>query len=777
MILSDRPWLRDATYALAAITAAWVVLAWPWLVEGSTIPWDAKIHFLAMLRWLAEHLAEGDWPLWMPESFGGRPALGDPQSLILSPGFLLLAAFNPEPSARAGDAVVLIELLLGGLATAAFALRRNWHPAAAVLAALVMMVGASASARLQHTLLVQSHAFIPVVLLALDAALDRPTLRRGLVAGVALGMLIIGRDQVAYLGLIALAAFVAARVVAAPDRWAFVRERLPAGALALLVTGLVAAVPVLATIEFAEISNRPSFAYGFAAKQSIPPSGFLTALIPNVFGSVSSHTTYWGPGSTQWQPQLAVDRTIVQLYVGMLPIVLVLWLGLLRGGLLRGEGRLLLGLGAFLVIYTLGSYTPVFHLLFDYVPGVDKFRRPADATFGLGAVLALAAGWLLDQLLRGGLPAVRAWRRAAEVAVVVALLATAGAVAYEQSRLMQALPALGLALAMLVATVVAVLWIARSEAGTRPRWRNGAVAVLLLLTVVDLRVFTVGTPLNAMSIKPFTVLNDPEEVPLAAWLEREVSELELNEGPVRVELLGLGGAWQNLPMAIGVEDTLGYNPLRLAEYDKAVGSEQNSHTMERQFGTLMTGYRSDFTDLLGVRFIVLGGPMEDIDPASAPSFGPALRFRGSWVYENPRTVPRVLFVGREGAVRYDPDTLIEQGGMPHLDWRREALIDPLLEPPIPASEVVGRAGIVRIVDKDSDYLEVEVSARRPGFVVLHDIAYPGWVAYVDDVRQEPRRANALFMAASVPSGSHRVRFVYEPLSPAHLWALLVGDGR
>ena len=95
MILADRPWFREALIALAVVVAAWVVLAWPWLVGGLTIPWDAKIHLLAMLRWLAEHLAQGDWPLWMPESFGGRPALGDPQSMILSPGFMLLAALDP----------------------------------------------------------------------------------------------------------------------------------------------------------------------------------------------------------------------------------------------------------------------------------------------------------------------------------------------------------------------------------------------------------------------------------------------------------------------------------------------------------------------------------------------------------------------------------------------------------------------------------------------------------------------------------------------------------
>ena len=112
MILRERPGRREAMVALAAVAAAWVVLAWPWLVGGLTIPWDAKIHFQAMLRWLADHLSRGDLPLWMPETFGGRPALGDPQSMILSPGFLLLAALDSEPSARAGDAVVLVELLL-----------------------------------------------------------------------------------------------------------------------------------------------------------------------------------------------------------------------------------------------------------------------------------------------------------------------------------------------------------------------------------------------------------------------------------------------------------------------------------------------------------------------------------------------------------------------------------------------------------------------------------------------------------------------------------------
>lgn len=772
MNLALRSGWRDTALALAALTAAWLVLSSPWLFGGLTIPWDAKIHFQAMLRWLSGHLAEGDWPLWMPETFGGRPALGDPQSMLLSPGFLAVAAFDPDPSARAGDAVVLVELLIGGLATALFGLRRGWHPAAAVLAGLVMMVGGSASARLQHTLLVQSHAFVPVVLLALDAALDRPTLPRAVLAGAAVGWLVVGRDQVAYLGLIGLAAFVLARILAAPDRGGFLRERAVSGAVALLVAVAVAAVPVLATLEFAEISNRPAFEFAFGAKQSLPPVAFLTALVPDLFRSVTSDLGYWGPGSEPWTPQVPVDRTIIQLYVGAAPVVLVLWIGVLRGRLLHGPGRLIAVLLLFYGIYALGSYTPVFKLLFDTLPGVDKFRRPADATFALGAVMALAAGWLCDRLLRDGLPPVPAWRWGLEIAVGAALLSLPVLVAEDHGRFEEALPAVVAALALVALVVTAI---AGSGSGRR---RQLALAALVGLTVIDLRVFTVGTPLNARPVAPFAVLDEPEDVPLAAWLEREVAAIEAREGPIRVEVLGLGGAWQNAALVLGVESTLGYNPLRLEDYDIAVGARQNSHRPARQFGTLMTGYRSDFADLLGVRLIVLGAPIEKVDPASAAAFGPARRVGAAWIYDNRRALPRVLFIGQEGAHPYDPEALVASGGLPALDWRREALIDPLPDP-LPESDAPppdrSLPGSVRIVSRHSDRIELDVSAARDGYVVLHDMAYPGWEAYVDGVQQDPLRANVLFMAAAVPAGRHAVTFAYEPLSVHHLWAVLAGE--
>ncbi|MDB5532479.1 MAG: hypothetical protein JWO28_794, partial [Hyphomicrobiales bacterium] len=86
-------WLAAALFAVGS-----VIFAWPWLVGGLTIPWDAKAHFYPQLTFLARSLHEGQLPLWTPNVFGGHPQISDPQSLFFSPPYFLLALFNAAPS-------------------------------------------------------------------------------------------------------------------------------------------------------------------------------------------------------------------------------------------------------------------------------------------------------------------------------------------------------------------------------------------------------------------------------------------------------------------------------------------------------------------------------------------------------------------------------------------------------------------------------------------------------------------------------------------------------
>jgi len=63
-----------------------------------------------------------------------------------------------------------------------------------------------------------------------------------------------------------------------------------------------------------------------------------------------------------------------------------------------------------------------------------------------------------------------------------------------------------------------------------------------------------------------------------------------------------------------------------------------------------------------------------------------------------------------------------------------------------------------------------VETDRNSVLVLHDIFYPGWEAYVDGQRRPILRANLLFRGVEVSPGRHRIEFKFRPLSIDNLSA-------
>jgi uncharacterized membrane protein YfhO len=52
------------------------------------------------------------------------------------------------------------------------------------------------------------------------------------------------------------------------------------------------------------------------------------------------------------------------------------------------------------------------------------------------------------------------------------------------------------------------------------------------------------------------------------------------------------------------------------------------------------------------------------------------------------------------------------------------------------------------------------------FLVVSEMHFPGWRAYLDGVDTPIYRSNYLFRGVVVPPGRHTVRFVYRPVSVA-----------
>ena len=741
---------------------AWLALSWPWLSGIVTIPWDAKAHFHPQLQFLATALNRGLSPFWTPYVFAGSPQVADPQSLIFSPPFALIAIFNSSPSFRWGDGAVLGTLLAGALALVLLFRDRSWHPAGAVIAALAFAFGASAAWRIQHIGQVLSLGYFAITLLLLSRALERSSLIYGFAAGIVAGFMVLGRDQVALIGVYVLAGLVVAAIAMADRPLRALRASILPLLVGLLGAILVATVPILLTAFLAQESNRPAIDLIGAGKGSLHPASLLTGLIANLYGAAGPLENFWGPPSPAWEQRfgpldLYLARNMGQLYLGFLPMLLILTVGLVRGALLRREIIALTIAALLVLVYALGRYTPGFRLIFEVLPGVNFYRRPADALFIFGALLAILGGYLTHLVMTDTAPPARLWQRFVEAALLVGAPCLALWLAWTVGRV-------GVATIPLVTALLCALLSAGALVAARGLALRGATlaaAALLAATLtVDLSVNNGPSESTALPSQNYDVLRADSTNETIALLKRETARTAAPDRRDRIELAGIDFHWPNASLVHQLDNTLGYNPLRLGLYSKATGAGDHvALPDQRTFSPLMPGYRSLLADMLGLRFIATGVPAEQIDKTLKPGdLVQIVRTRDAYVYENPRALPRVLFVAQ--AERADFGAILASGQWPvGFDPRTTVLLE-RAPPPLPAGPA--GPGSVRIVDYGTTEVAVDADAPRGGYVVLNDVWHHWWQVEVDGKPAQLLRANVLFRAVAVPPGRSKIRFVFRP---------------
>ena len=777
---------RQTLLAIAAIMAIWAVAAMVWPLTGSVVPWNSKNQFYPTLRYLGAALAHGELPLWNPYHFGGHPSAADPQSLLFTPTMLLFGWLVPEPSMKLFDAVVFAHFLPGALAFVFLFRRRGWHPAGAVVAAIIFILGGSATARLQHTGIILSYGWFPLALLLLEIALDRRSYRVGVLFALVASTMVIGRDQVAFLCALTLIAAACHRIWTAPNSLAYLRSRGPLLAMMGLIGACLLAVPVILTMQFLATSTRPSFGFGVAAMGSLPPESLATILFGNVFGSLRATYDYWGPDWHSLAEGTWTDRATNYLFVGTIPALLLLWHGIAGGRLLAREFRFFSIVGVVAILYALGRYTPGFELIFDHLPGVDLYRRPADATFLINIVLAFAAGYLVHRYVRDGLPrfdaaAMGRFRVALPmlaVGLVIAAIASAMVFALRAGQSAASMREIGVALLAATALILAF----NRAAGT-PRLRQAAALAMIALTGGELVVRHAASPLNAEPAERYAVFRElpAEQLQGLQILKRELAERNAVGDHPRVEILGLGGPWQNASMVLQIEDIIGYNPLRLADYERAIGPGENAEDPNlRTFPATFRGYKCRLAGLLGLEYLVLDRPIERM-PRHFPRLKGAEVVYGTgkmWVYRLNVSSPRTYLAHHVTPV--ESEAVLDQEELPEFNRETEVLIDErsidLLKaqysaaPTTPSPVPSGVAGEARIVAYHRNAVSIEVESSSAGVLVLHDVYYPGWEVTVDGQRQPLLRANLLFRGVEVPAGKHRVEFEFRPISLDNLVA-------
>src|SRR4030095_6599563 len=260
-------------------------LFWPAALRRMFVYGDLGGFFLPFRIFLADHLAHGITPLWMPNLFCGFYAHGEGQIGIFHPVRWLLYRLLPLPEAFNLECLLPYPLALVGLA---LFLRPLALPAsAAIFGGATFALSAYLTARLTHVNAITVIAHLGWLLFAIDILLResgrarwRAWLGIALVTG---SQFLVGYPVgVAYCWLIAIPY---AGLVAAGGRRV---APLMAVASALAVGFLLGGIQLVPTWEHLAASQRAQPDYAFLAEQSLHPLNLLTIVAPWLF----SHRLY-----------------------------------------------------------------------------------------------------------------------------------------------------------------------------------------------------------------------------------------------------------------------------------------------------------------------------------------------------------------------------------------------------------------------------------------------------------------------------------------------------
>ena len=559
-------------------------------------------------------------------------------------------------------------VFLGGAALMLWFRDQGWHWAGGLIAALAFSYGASMAWRIQHIGQVLSLAYLPIAMVCLDRALARGSILYGVAAGVVAACIVLGRDQVALLASICWRACDLAHPLGAGAAGRAARKRAAARGRRRLRGAR---------------HRRAGDADGLAGPGVQPPLDRLcrrgARLVASGAAADAGHARRFrrvGPhGGLLGTAELRLAR---------------------YGDLPRPEhGRALYRRHSAAAAAhrrrarpAVGARDPVLRLRRGHRPRSMRSAgtRPSSASsMRCCPASASSAGrrtrrsssarsapsW--PATARTGCCAMRARESARGPAIIAAAtLAVAVLLAVALGLWLGRLPRLSVPLARCCRSFAAALPLAWAM----PRMAINpllAAVVLAGVTTVDLAYNNGPSSSTAQPPAMYEVLEPDTRNATIAILKSKVVADDTRRD--RIELAGLGFHWPNASLTHRLENTLGYNPVRLALYSEATGAEDHVGLPDqRKFSPLFPSYRSTLANLLGLRFIATGAPIESMDPSLKAGDLPLVaRTSDGYIYENPDAIPRVLFATEARAA--DFGRMLADGVWPDADLRTTVLLE------------------------------------------------------------------------------------------------------
>lgn len=677
---------------------------------------DLYIEIIPTAKYGYEVLRTGGIPLWNPYQFVGEPFLAVPYTALFYP--LHFIAFFVDIATWV-EVLLVLHMCFAGASMWWLARHLKMRNPAALAAGLGFMWSGWMIAN--NTLLntFEAMCWAPLTVLMIDRVLlDRRLAWLGLVGALAC-QLLLGSMEIAVHNMYAGGLFALCRIaqLAWGGQWIVALRRGALLLVCIVATALLVGAQLLPTLELMQLSVRSAgtLVWALASLGSIPPMRFLESAVEN--------------------------RDMAT--VGVLPFLgIALALGFRRYQLVWVFA---LTAGAAAVFLVFGG---AFYRLYYEIPVVGSlFRRPFKFLDIYGFAQALLAGLAIERL--------HGWTAAGRREVVA------------HPAWLLSLAIGGAAFAWLVSrgstnwywpAMVAVLLAFGAVAA--PSVRIGCIVGLVVLHAMNL-FFTVYTGHQRPMQQPYVY--ETHQV-ILEWLKSQLGYARVYISPKFLSVPGLTpkqGMWRKMFIS------LDYQALAGARYQPFFEAVQMRGTIGTFWGQYELGPSSrwQLMDLTGTKFFIMqrGEPGEVFMSRNPAEFQFVLAQKEARVFAKRNVLPRAYFVTRARAFT-GPNEVLVALGSPGFDPRAQVLLEePAAELPTDAAVPGGRSE-VSIVSYEPERVVVAAEVDAPGFLVLGDLFYPGWKAFVGDREVPIYRANYLFRAVRLDPGTSEVRFEYRPAS-------------
>ena len=520
---------------------------------------------------------------------------------------------------------------------------------------------------------------------------------------------------------------------------------------ALIFAFALAAVQLFPTAEYLLQSQRSAaVGYEFAMSYSFWPWRFLSLLAPDLFGN-PSFGDYWGYAN-YWEDAI---------YIGLIPFVLAVVALITRGRQVQDTsfvGPRFIGFMVILIlasfVIALGHNTPIFPWLYRNFPTFDMFQAPTRisilAVFSLSILAAIGAdSWhrpreKLLYWLRLGIMAAAAITIGAGLALLVSRSLTWGI----RPSFIRATALLGIwGIGLGVLTLKAPEGGNTHLVGDRWGWWQWAVVIWVgfdlvvsgwgLNPGVELNVYSEPSPTAYEVISKldggrlYLTADDEEQLKFDRFLRFDTFQ------PFEA-----GRGWRDLRSAQLPNVTLLDSIPSVNNFDPLLPGRYSNWMEKLSDVDLVTQNR--MLNLMGVTVV------ETID-LSQP-YG--VRFESQAAY------PRFRWAAC-GLQVESGDEALKLVTQNHVNLESIVILE--------VDHVSGGVNCadqiapnIRIITSSANEVSLEIFSENPGFLVIADVWYPGWRAFVDGDPIPVLRANYLFRAIEIPDGKHEVMVVYQP---------------